>query len=66
MVPTSPSSPSLTRNIEKGALVGLVLVAAYLVIRFLLDDTISTEEDVRKYLGLNTLASIPYDKSLKL
>ena len=65
VVPTSPSSPSLTGNIEKGALVGLVLVMAFLVARFLLDDTISTEEDVRKYLGLNTLAAIPYDKALK-
>ena len=65
VVPTSPSSPSLMGNIEKGALVGLALVLAFLVARFLLDDTISTEEDVRKYLGLNTLASIPYDKALK-
>lgn len=65
VVPTRPSSPSLTGNIEKGALVGLVLVLAFLVVRFLLDDTISTEEDVRKYLGLNTLATIPYDKALK-
>ena len=66
VVPTSPSSPSLTRNIEVGALIGFAIVAAYLVIRYLLDDTISTEEDVRKYLRLNTLASIPYDKSLKM
>lgn len=65
VVPTSPSSPSLRGNIEKGALVGLVLVMAFLVARFLLDDTISTEEDARKYLGLNTLATIPYDKALK-
>ena len=65
VVPTSPSSPSLMGNIEKGALVGLVLVLAFLIARFLMDDTISTEEDVRKYLGLNTLASIPYDKALK-
>ena len=47
-------------------LIGFAIVAAYLVIRYLLDDTISTEEDVRKYLRLNTLASIPYDKSLKM
>ena len=65
VVPSSPSSPSLTGNIEKGALAGLALVLVFLVVRFLLDDTISTEEDVRKYLGLNTLASIPYDKALK-
>ncbi|MCR4804376.1 MAG: polysaccharide export protein [Clostridia bacterium] len=66
VVPTSPSSPNVTRNIEMGALIGIAAVAAFLIIRFLMDDTISTEEDVRKYLGLNTLASIPYDKSLKL
>ena len=65
VVPAKPSSPSLTRNIEMGALAGLALVLVFLVVRFLLDDTISTEEDVRKYLGLNTLASIPYDKALK-
>ena len=65
VVPTRPSTPLLMRNIEEGALAGFALVLLFLVIRFLLDDTISTEEDVRKYLGLNTLASIPYDKALK-
>ena len=65
VVPTRPSNPSLTGNIEKGALIGLVLVLAFLVVRFLLDDTISSEEDVRRYLGLNTLAAIPYDRALK-
>ena len=65
VVPAKPSSPLLMRNIEMGALAGLALVLVFLVVRFLLDDTISTEEDVRKYLGLNTLASIPYDKALK-
>ena len=65
VVPTRPYSPSLSGNMEKGALIGFVVIVAFLVIRFLLDDTISTEEDVRKYLGLNTLATIPYDKALK-
>ena len=65
VVPTSPSSPSLTGNMEKGAVIGLALVLVFLVARYLLDDTISTEEDVRKYLDLNTLATIPYDKALK-
>ena len=65
VVPTRPSTPLLMRNIEEGALAGFALVLLFLVIRFLLDDTISTEEDVRKYLGLNTLASIPYDTALK-
>ena len=30
-----------------------------LVIRFLMDDTIKTSEDVERYLGLSTLAMIP-------
>ena len=65
VVPSSPSSPNVRRNVEIGALVGLAVVLVILVLRYLLDDTIATEEDVQKYLGLNTLASIPYDKTLK-
>ena len=36
-----------------------------LSLNLLMDDTIKTEEDVKKYLGLNTLASLPVEKGLK-
>jgi hypothetical protein len=40
------------------------VVAAFLIIRHLMDDTIKDDEDVRKYLNLNTLAMIPYVRNI--
>lgn len=60
VVPEKQSSPDLTRNAEIGALAGAVLVAAFLLARYLMDDTIKSDEDVKKYLGLNTLGMFPY------
>lgn len=61
-VSKSPVSPSLTKNAILGFLLGAVLVCGILVVRFLLNDNIKTEEDVEKYLGVTTLVSIPYIK----
>ncbi len=58
-LPTGPSAPSIRKNTAMAAAVGLILCMAILVIRFLLDDTIKTSEDVEKYLGWGTLALIP-------
>ena len=33
-----------------------------IMVLYMMRDTIQTEEDVRKYLGLNTLAAIPKEK----
>ncbi len=60
-----PSSPNLMKNLMMGGLLGMILAIAVIVVRFLMDDTIKTEEDVKKYLGLNTLASLPVEKGLK-
>lgn len=60
--PVNPSSPSTVKNTAIGALAGAVLAMAVIVIRFLLNDTIQTEEDIRKYLNLNTLAAVPLEK----
>ena len=45
-----------------GALIGALLVAAIVIIRHLMDDTIKDEDDVQKYLQLHTLASFPFMK----
>lgn len=65
ITPTAPSSPNVMKNLMVGGLLGAILAIAVLVLRHLMDDTIKTEEDVKKYLGLNTLASLPVDKGLK-
>ena len=59
VVPKSPSSPSVKRNVALGALVLAVLAILIIVIKYLSDDTIKDEDDVRKYLDLDTLASFP-------
>lgn len=63
VVPSLPSSPSLKKNLILGGMLGLVLAAVLVLTRYFLDDTIQTEEDVTKYLGIHTLASIPVSKS---
>lgn len=60
--PANPSSPSTIKNTAIGALAGAFLAIAVVVIRFLLNDTVQTEEDIRKYLNLNTLAAVPLEK----
>jgi capsular polysaccharide biosynthesis protein len=49
-------------NVPIGAAAGLMLMAILVVIQFLLTANIKTEEDVKKYLGLNTLVVIPEEK----
>lgn len=57
--PIRPSSPNKKRAAMIGGLLGLLLSAAYVLIRFMMDDTIKTEEDVQRYLGVSTLGLIP-------
>lgn len=61
VVPSSPSSPNTLRNVAVGGLLGLVFVAAFVLLQHFMDDTIKSEEDVRKYLELNTLAAVPLE-----
>lgn len=59
---SSPSSPSLKKNILAGGLIGILCSGLVIVVLYLLNDTIRTEEDVEKYLELNTLALIPIEE----
>lgn len=58
-LPSAPSSPSIVKWTAIGLLLGVFLCALILIVRFLLDDTIKTSEDVERYLELSTLAMIP-------
>lgn len=63
-VPTSPSAPSVTGNTFISALLGAAISIGALVVVYVLDDTIRTEEDVERYLGLGTLGVIPVSAEL--
>ena len=58
-IPENPSSPSVKRNAVLGGLAGAALVCGALTVMVILNDTIRTEEDVERYLGLTTLALVP-------
>lgn len=63
-VPTAPSTPTPTRYMIVGALLGLLACVGILVLIYFLTDTLRNEDDVEFYLGLSTLALIPYSAEL--
>ena len=65
VVAKNPSSPSVLKNTVIGAMLGAILAMGVILVRYLMNDTIETEEDVRKYLDLHTLAAIPLVKGGK-
>ena len=54
-----PVSPNKKMNILIGFLLGAFLSMLVIIVLHLMDDTIKTQDDVEKYLKLNTLAVIP-------
>lgn len=56
----NPSSPSLLKNIIVGFLLVVLIICAFIVVLAILDDTIKNEDDINKYLGVPTLATIPF------
>lgn len=64
-VPQTKSGPSVSKNTLIGGLAGLVLAVGVYVVIYLLDDTLRTEEDVEKHLGLSVLGVIPVSTELE-
>ena len=58
-IPEQKVSPSISKNGVIGGLVGVLIAAAVILISYLSNDTIKTQEDVERYLKLSTLGTIP-------
>ncbi len=58
-LPKAPSEPSVIKITLIAAILGGFACAGFVVVRFLLDDTIKITEDIEKYLGLSSLGMIP-------
>ena len=58
-LPMEPTGPSVVKNTFIGAIIGIFMAVAVIVIKFIMDDTIKSPEDIERYLGMSTLASIP-------
>ena len=61
-VESTPVSPSLKKNLLMGILAGMVLACGILVVGYLMNDTINTEDDIKRYLDAPTLIIIPAEK----
>ncbi len=58
-VADKPSSPNVKKNTAVGLLIGILLAIVWIVVSMLVNDTMTTEDDVEKYLNLTVLASVP-------
>ena len=56
---SSPVSPNVFKNMIIGGALGIILAMAVVIIRHITDDTIKSPDDIEKYLGISTLATIP-------
>jgi capsular polysaccharide biosynthesis protein len=63
-LPQEPSSPNIKIYIIIGVIMGLLLPSLILTTRYLLNDTIKSQEDIEKFLGLTLLGIIPYEERL--
>ncbi len=58
-VPTRKSGPSVARWAVIAGFLGAIIIAFFVILEYLLDDTIKSNDDVERYLGLSTLALVP-------
>ena len=61
-IPTKKSSPSTIKNVAIAGGFGLFLALIVCVVLYLMNDKVTTAEDVERYLGLSVLASMPLEE----
>ena len=64
VLPTAPYTPNTKRNTLIGFILGFILAAGVISVRFILDDTVKTEDDVKRRLGLSVLGMVPVSENL--
>ena len=62
-LPAMPVGPNTRLNVIIGFMIGFIIAVAIIIIKFLLDDTIKTPDDVEKYIGISVLGSIPLSET---
>ncbi len=58
-IATERTSPSMVKNVVISFLIGFLACAAVVVVHAVMDDTVKTEGDIEKYLGVTVLARVP-------
>ena len=64
-IPEEKASPSISKNGIIGGILGVFLSVAVILISYMVNDTIKTQDDVERYLGLSTLGTIPLTETEK-
>lgn len=64
-MPTHPSSPNIVKNTVIGGAIGVFLTVGIIVLITILNDSIKTEADIERYLGLTVLGFIPLAENPK-
>ena len=64
VVPAAPASPSIKKNAALGGLACIAAACGVITLKVIMNDTIRSEEDVGKYLGMSVLASVPDDDGM--
>ena len=66
VLPVSPSSPSMARNVAIGAMASAALYCAFIIVQYLMNDSIRNSEDFERFFGFAPLASVPEDASVTM
>lgn len=61
-LPTLPSYPSIARDVILGGLIGVIFSTLAIIFVHIMNDSIKTEEDIEKYLGITTLGMLPIEE----
>ena len=61
----SPSVPIVGKNLLLGSLIGLLIGMIIVYISYIIDNKITSSEDVEKIFGISVLATIPYNNKQK-
>lgn len=64
-IATNKSSPSTSKNCMIAGFLGFCVTALILVVRYLMNDSIRSADDIEKYLNLTTLGVIPIEGGKK-
>ena len=64
VVPQSPSSPNIKRNVVIGFVFGGVLISILVILSEVLDDRVKKPEDIEEVMGITLLGVIPSVKKL--
>ena len=64
VVPSTATSPNVKKNAVLGGLAFAMAAGGLIAVQVILNDTVRSEEDVERYLGISVLAAIPDDEGM--